>query len=165
MTTLRFLLGYWWRSPAALIGIASTAMVSGLAEVGVPFLSGRLVDTLMDGGGERRWHGALWCIAGLTALSVIVIVTRHIAYSLQIRFTSKMMSAMNRDAFARAMRFDVDWHINRFSGALTRTITRAVWAVDSANDAILLEVWPSFLLLCGFIGLLGWYWPLSLIHI
>lgn len=160
MQTMLFLLGYWRRRPFHLAAIVIAALVAGLAEVGVPFLSGYLVDTLLAAEADRAWHQAATCIGGMALLSVIVMVSRHlIAYRVEIGFNADIMGLLIKEAFAQAQRFDVDWHIHRFSGALTRTISRGVWAIDDANDTLFLEIWPSFLLLCGFMGLLGWYWP------
>jgi hypothetical protein len=47
----------------------------------------------------------------------------------------------------------------RFAGSTVRKITRGMWAFDTLNDVLLLQMLPSLPVLVGTMLLLGWHWP------
>jgi ATP-binding cassette, subfamily B, bacterial len=69
------------------------------------------------------------------------------------------MSRFAGESFWRVQRFSTDWHANNFAGAIVRRITRGMWAVDTMDDILLLEMLPALLVLVGSSLLLGLRWP------
>src|SRR5204863_227293 len=74
-------------------------------------------------------------------------------------FTLRMMRDVTQDGFHRVQRFSTDWHANSFAGSTVRKITRGMWAFDTLNDVLLLQLLPSLAVLVGTMLLLGWHWP------
>ena len=75
-------------------------------------------------------------------------------------FTLKMMADIAQDAFHRVQRFSTDWHANTFAGSTVRKVTRGMWGIDMLNDALIILLFPSLVMLVGTSILLGLIWPL-----
>ena len=151
-----------WRRQWPLAGaIAGAIALSTLADVFMPLFAGRLVDALAlpADGRAAALDSALAAFAAMAGLGAAVIVLRHIAWSLVIPFTLRIMAEAGQDTFQRVQRFSTDWHANSFAGSVVRKITRGMWAFDTLNDTLLLALWPSLVVLVGTMALLGWHWP------
>jgi ATP-binding cassette subfamily B protein len=152
---LDFTFRHWaaQRGRAAFIGLFITAAT--VTEIFVPLFAGRLIDALAA---DRR-DGALVLFAAMAALGLAMVVLRHIAWAGIIPFTLRMMQGVTQGAFHRVQRFSTDWHANAFAGSTVRKITRGMWAFDTLNDVLLLQLLPSLVVLVGTMLLLGWHWP------
>ncbi|MBL7439120.1 ABC transporter ATP-binding protein, partial [Escherichia coli] len=141
------------RARAAYIAffiIAATA-----TEIFVPMFAGRLIDALA----ANLRNEALTLFAAMAALGLAMVVLRHVAWAGIIPFTLRMMRDVTQDGFHRVQRFSTDWHANSFAGSTVRKITRGMWAFDTLNDVLLLQLLPSLAVLVGTMLLLGWHWP------
>ena len=148
-----------WAERKALGGAVALGMaLSTLTEVIVPVYAGRLVDSLAQG---RAASGAAFdAFIAMVALSFLMLVFRHLAWTGIVPLTLGMMRTVAQDAFHRVQRFSTDWHNNAFAGSTVRKITRGMWALDSLNDVLLLALLPSLVVLVGTVILLGGRWPI-----
>ena len=138
---------------AAAIALMISAATA--AEIFVPFLAGRLVDALTAD--ARDTIAGLF--AAMVALGLSTVLLRHIAWAGVVPFTLRMMGEVTQDTFHRVQRFSTDWHANSFAGSVVRKITRGMWAFDTLNDVLLLQLLPSFVGLLGTMVMLGAHWP------
>ncbi|QTH22257.1 ABC transporter ATP-binding protein [Rhizorhabdus wittichii] len=152
---LTFTFRHWsrLRGRAAFVALFITAAT--VTEIFVPLFAGRLIDALAA---DRR-DTALALFGAMAALGLAMVVLRHIAWAGIVPFTLRMMGDVTRDAFHRVQRFSTDWHANSFAGSTVRKITRGMWAFDTLNDVLLLQLLPSTVVLLGTMLLLGWRWP------
>ncbi|MFD2236249.1 ABC transporter ATP-binding protein [Aureimonas populi] len=151
-----------WRDEKLLVGsIAASITVATLADILVPITAGRLVDAIAAHPGDPAagLAGALPALAAMAGLGVTFLLFRHLAWSLIVPMTLRIMDKVSREGFARVQRFSTDWHANAFSGSVVRQITRGMWSLDILHDVLLLALLPSAVVLVGTVALLGWTWP------
>jgi len=158
---LAFLLRHWRREKWLAVWVALCMTVATAADLLMPVYAGRLVDAIAMHAASRAHalRGALHAIAMMALLGGLLTVLRYVALLGIIRLTLRLMSRFASHAFWRVQRFSTDWHANNFAGAIVRRITRGMWAVDTMNDILLLEMLPALLVLVGSSLLLGLRWP------
>lgn len=158
---LSFLFGHWRREKWLVISVALSMIVATAADLLMPVYAGRLVDAIAmhAAGRSLALRSAVSAIAMMALLGGILTLLRYAALAGIIRLTLRLMSRFASDAFWRVQRFSTDWHANNFAGAIVRRITRGMWAVDTMDDILLLEMLPALLVLVGSSLLLGLRWP------
>lgn len=158
---LRFTFRHWRREPRYVLLIIATMMASTLADVFMPVFAGRLVDAVSIGaaGRDAALSGGMTAFVAMTALGLVMVVMRHLAFYGIVELTLRVMGRVAQDAFARVQRFSTDWHANSFAGSTVRKITRGMWALDLLHDTILLALLPSLVVLIGSMIVLGLHWP------
>ena len=158
---LVFLLRHWRREAWLVVYVAGSMSIATAADLLMPVYAGRLVDAIAMHTAQRpiALRGALVATAMMALLGVVLTALRYFAQMGMIRLTLRLMSGLASEAFWRVQRFSTDWHANSFGGAIVRRITRGMWAVDTMNDILLLELLPALLVLVGSSLLLGFRWP------
>jgi len=159
---LAFLFSHWRREWRVVSATALSMMAATIADLLLPVFSGHLVDAISsrDSSRDAAFHAAIQAIAMMAAMGAVLLAGRHLAFLGIIRLTLRLMSRFAADAFWRIQRFSTDWHANNFAGSIVRRITRGMWAVDMADDTLLLAMLPALLVLTGSSLLLGAHWPL-----
>ncbi|MGH6892744.1 MAG: ABC transporter ATP-binding protein [Dongiaceae bacterium] len=164
---LAFNFRHWRRQRALAIFIAVSMVLMTMADVLLPVYVGRLIDALapvMQAGetADRAaaMREAIWALAAMAGLGLLMLVTRHVAFVGVVRMTLRQMVDVAQDAFWKVQRFAAEWHANTFAGSIVRKVTRGMWAIDLLNDTLLLALLPSVIVLVGSTALLGYYWPL-----
>jgi ATP-binding cassette, subfamily B, bacterial len=159
---LAFLFLHWRREKWLVMWVALCMASATAADLLMPIYSGRLVDAVASHASAHSpaLHTAVQAIAMMALLGVILTALRYVALAGIIRLTLRLMSRFAGEAFWRVQRFSTDWHANNFAGAIVRRITRGMWAVDTMDDILLLELLPALLVLVGSSLLLGWHWPI-----
>ena len=152
---LRFAFRHWARQPGRATYIALFITAATVTEIFVPLFAGQLIDALA----ANLRSEALAPFAAMAALGLAMVVLRHFAWAGVVPFTLRMMRDVTQDGFHRVQRFSTDWHANSFAGSTVRKITRGMWAFDTLNDVLLLQLLPSVAVLTGTMLLLGWHWP------
>lgn len=159
---LAYAAGHWRRRKLLLARVAGAILLATLADVFIPYFSGRLVDALLLAGTARdvALSRALEAFAAMVALGAAMVALRHWGWLGVIPLSLGMMSDIARETFARVQRFSTEWHANSFSGSVMRKVTRGMWAVDQLNDTLLLALLPSAFVLLATTVLLAVHWPL-----
>jgi len=141
--------------------VALSMLVATAADLLMPIYSGRLVDAIAMHAAARSeaLRYALNAIGMMALLGLVLTVLRYVALAGIIRLTLRLMFRFAGESFWRVQRFSTDWHANNFAGAIVRRITRGMWAVDTLDDILLLEMLPALLVLVGSSLLLGLRWP------
>ncbi|MBB3929453.1 ATP-binding cassette subfamily B protein [Kaistia hirudinis] len=158
-----FTFRHWRRQKGIAVFVASAMLLETLAHVLLPLYAGRLVDALASSGSTDRAAAldkALQAFAIAMALSVFMVIGRHLGFMGIIRLTLGIMSRVAEEAFFRVQRFSTNWQANSFAGSTVRKITRGMWALDQLNDTMILALLPSVVVLVGTTVLLGVYWPM-----
>jgi ATP-binding cassette, subfamily B, bacterial len=158
---LAFLLRHWQREKWVVAWVASCMTAATAADLLMPVYSGRLVDALAAAPALRSvaLRDALHAIVTMAVLGAVLTGLRYVAMMGIIRLTLRLMTRFAGESFWRVQRFSTDWHANNFAGAIVRRITRGMWAVDTMDDILLLELLPAGLVLTGSSLLLGIRWP------
>ncbi len=158
---LAFLFAHWRREWPSVAGTALSMAIATLADLLLPVFSGRLIDAVASPtvAHDAAFHAAVRAIVMMAVLGALLLAGRHLAMLGIIRLTLRLMSRFAADAFWRIQRFSADWHANNFAGSVVRRITRGMWAVDLADDTLLLAMLPALLVLAGSSLLLGMRWP------
>jgi ATP-binding cassette subfamily B protein len=158
---LVFLFRHWRSEKWLVVWVAASMTIATCADLLMPVYSGRLVDTLAAHatGHSPALRGALSAIAMMALLGLVLTTLRYVAMAGIIRLTLRLMSRFASEAFWRVQRFSTDWHANNFAGAIVRRITRGMWAVDTMDDILLLDMLPALMVLVGSSILLGMRWP------
>ena len=162
---LAFSFRHWARQKPMVIFIAAGVLLMTLADVLLPVYVGRLIDALapaVQGTADRAaaLREAINALAAMVGLGLLMLVTRHLAFTGVCRMTLVQMVDVAREAFWKVQRFAAEWHANTFAGSIVRKVTRGMWAIDLLNDTLLLALLPSLVVLVGSTALLGWHWPL-----
>lgn len=152
---LGFAFRHWARQRGRAAYIAFFITAATVTEIFVPLFAGRLIDALA----ANLRSEALALFAAMAALGLAMVTLRHFAWAGVVPFTLRMMRDVTQDGFHRVQRFSTDWHANSFAGSTVRKITRGMWAFDTLNDVLLLQLLPSIAVLIGTMALLGWHWP------
>jgi ATP-binding cassette subfamily B protein len=158
---LAFLFRHWQREKWMVVWVALCMTVATAADLLMPVYAGKLVDAIAMHAAARSLalRGALGAIAMMALLGAVLTMLRYTALAGIIRLTLRLMTRFASEAFWQVQRFSTDWHANNFAGAIVRRITRGMWAVDTMNDILLLEMLPALLVLVGSSLLLGLHWP------
>ncbi|WP_439542824.1 ABC transporter ATP-binding protein [Hyphomicrobium sp.] len=153
---------HWARRKRMLATVAGAIVLATLADVFIPFFSGRLVDALLlaDTARDVALSRALEAFAAMVALGAGMVALRHWGWMGMIPLSLGMMQDIAQETFARVQRFSTDWHANSFAGSVMRKVTRGMWAVDQLNDTLLLALLPSAFVLVATTILLAVQWPL-----
>lgn len=159
---LAYISGHWSRRKLLVARIAGAMLLATLADVFIPYFSGRLVDALLLDGVTRdvALSRALGAFGIMIALGVAMVALRHIGWMGVLPLSLGMMQDIAQETFARVQRFSTDWHANSFAGSVVRKVTRGMWAVDMLNDTLLLALLPSAFVLLATTVLLAVHWPL-----
>jgi len=152
---LRFAFHHWALQRGRAAFIALFIIAATVTEIFVPLFAGRLIDALA----ANLRNEALAMFAAMAALGLAMVALRHVAWMGIIPFTLRMMRDVAQNGFHRVQRFSTDWHTDSFAGSTVRKITRGMWAFDTLNDVLLLQLLPSLAVLVGTMLLLGWHWP------
>jgi ATP-binding cassette, subfamily B, bacterial len=158
---LAFLFRHWRGEKWLVVWTALCMIAATAADLLMPVYSGRLVDAIAMHAAPRSLalRSSLRAIAMMAFLGIVLTVLRYVALAGIIRLTLRLMSRFAGEAFWRVQRFSTDWHANNFAGAIVRRITRGMWAVDTMDDILLLEMLPALMVLVGSSLLLGMRWP------
>jgi len=157
-----FTFAHWRKERRIAAFVAGAMLLETLAHVLLPLFAGRIVDALASSGTEREAALMLAVRAFLIvmALSLCMVVARHLAFMGIIRLTLNIMSTVAENAFFRVQRFSTNWQANSFAGSTVRKISRGMWALDQLNDTLILALLPSIVVLVGTTLLMGAYWPM-----
>jgi ATP-binding cassette subfamily B protein len=158
---LAFLFRHWLREKWLVTSVALCMTVATAADLLMPVYAGQLVDAIAMHVAARSLalRGALSAIAMMALLGGVLTVLRYAALMGIIRLTLQLMTRFASEAFSRVQRFSTDWHADNFAGAIVRRITRGMWAVDTMDDILLLDMLPALLVLVGSSLLIGLRWP------
>ncbi len=152
-----FVWHYWKRHPRMVGAIAAGQVAIAAAQVTIPWLSGRLIDSIALPDADLMRAGIILAI--LVATIFFVDISRFIYDRLWIAIATKVMSRLVQDAFHNVQRFSTDWHANNFAGATVRKITRGMWGYDTFADTMSFGIVPTALIVVGAMLMLSIHWP------
>ena len=156
---LGFIAAYWTSLPLHFAAIIALMFVATLADLTIPTAAGRLVDVVSH---PVRTPSEAWTAwATLSALYVVFLLVRTVAFRTSNSFYARSMERIVRSAFARVQDYSADWHANTFAGATVRRVSRAMWGFDAVSDATLLMLGPTVMVLVGLAVSIGLRWPLA----
>ena len=157
---LGFTFGQWCRSPATLSAVLACVVVWTLCDVLMPVFAGQLIDAVSSSDRQAALHATIAALGGMIGLGALLVVARHLSFLGITRLTLRIMTNVARSGFARVQRLSTEWQANNFAGSTVRKVSRGMWALDTLDDAVLLSLLPSALVLALSTALLGLRWPL-----
>lgn len=132
-------------------------VMAKLASVGLPFVLKDIVDTL-DGQGEVSQLVTLplglLLAYGLVRFSNVLF--GELRDTLFGRVTERAMRRIGLKVFQHLHSLDVDFHLNRKTGGLSRDIERGTNGISFLLRFMVFNIVPTLLEICMVIGLLWW---------
>ncbi|TDR23444.1 ABCB family ABC transporter ATP-binding protein/permease [Marinicella litoralis] len=141
-----------------------------LATTGLPFVIKGMVDQL-DSGGDALLAASDWLLAPLAlvfvygALRFANVLFGEIRDTLFGRVTERAMRRVAHEVFQHLHRLDLDYHLNRKTGGLSRDIERGVSGISFLMRFMVFSILPALLEICLVVGILllqyGWSFGLT----
>lgn len=155
-TLLPYLLEFRLRLTLALVCL----VVAKLAGVSLPFVLKELVDNL-NSGAPAAGATALVAIplalllayGGVRLLSVIIDEVRDTLFG---RITERAMRRAGLNVFRHLHALDLNFHLNRRTGGLSRDIERGTNAINFLLRFMVFNIVPTFLEIALVVGILSW---------
>jgi ATP-binding cassette subfamily B protein len=156
------MMAYLWRrwtsQPVKFAVVVSFMFLATAAEIALPILSGRIVESLSEGPRAADRAFELFWLFALVAASMFAL--RNVLVRVWNRFAANNMKAISVGAFSDVQRFSSQWHADNFAGATVRRVSRAMWAYDTLSDNFLWFILPTGVVLIGLSAALWVEWPL-----
>ncbi len=158
----RFSWHYWkqhiYKVPLLLVLMGMTGILDSI----YPVFAGRLVDAITNAtpGNEDDFNIIFWAFIAFISLEVFFFAFRNSALYLWNLVAVRCLYQITADAFHKVQRFSTDWHANTFAGATVRKITRGMWAFDTYEDILFMNLYPTFIVLCSTVIVMTSRWPI-----
>lgn len=132
-------------------------IVAKLASVGLPFVLKHLVDALNQEGQPAALLavplGLLLAYGGVRLTSVIIDELRDTLFG---RVTERAMRRAGLAVFRHLHALDLNFHLNRRTGGLSRDIERGTNAINFLLRFMVFNIVPTFLEIALVVGILSW---------
>jgi len=157
---LLFLFDQFRSEASILAGIVGSMLLATIADLFLPIVSGRLVDSIATRSNVHALHDALVDVAVTGLLGGILLAGQYLAIRGVQIITIRLMTRVAKETFWRVQRFSSHWYTHSLAGAVVRSISRGIWAIDQFADSLLLALFPALLVLFGTAISMGLRWPL-----
>jgi ATP-binding cassette subfamily B protein len=154
---LRFVAGYWFRQPAKLAVILLLFTVSAGLEAYLPTALSRFLASVR----EQAVHGA---ILGRLALFIGIYLAQALLYAVSFliynSFETRTFQVLMDDAFRHVHRLSEHFFVNTFAGSIISKMNRARSKIEIFEDRLLIDIFPTAVVLGGSMVFLGLQFPL-----
>ena len=153
----------YWRAQPGLLALCSTLLVVGtLCDSVIPFFSKKIIDSLANGhaGLAGQKEAAFIGVAGFFGFALLHHIIRVAGLFCYCKTSIRAMPMIVDRALFKISRLSTDWHINSFSGATVRKITRGMWAYDTFADTIFMGLAPAVVILVSVTAIQFVHWPM-----
>jgi ATP-binding cassette, subfamily B, bacterial len=155
---MAYLWGHWTSQPGYLTIVTILMIAATACELFLPYLSGKIVNTLA--GGPTAANDAFSLFAIFAGVAAGQFFLRNILVRFWSFFCAQNMKAITVNSFGDVQRFSSQWHADNFAGATVRRVSRAMWAYDTLSDNFLWYLLPAAIILGGLTTMLALEWPL-----
>lgn len=156
--TLHYWLKRWWMLPTMMGGMTITAILDSL----FPVYIGKVMDAvnLSADAPQEGMKDVLKYFGIFIGIEFLFHTIRQIAHRFYNHGVAGCLRDIIYDAFHKVQSFSAHWHNNSFAGATVRKITRGMWAFDVFEDIVLMQIYPSIILLAGTTTIMMFKFPL-----
>jgi ATP-binding cassette, subfamily B, bacterial len=155
---MSYLWSHWTSQPGYLIIVTILMIGATACELFLPYLSGKIVNTLA--GGPKAADAAFSLFGVFAVVAAGQFFLRNILVRFWSFFCAQNMKAITVNSFGDVQRFSSQWHADNFAGATVRRVSRAMWAYDTLSDNFLWYLLPAAIILGGLTTMLALEWPL-----
>lgn len=143
------------------IGLALACLVAAkLASVGLPFALKHLVDYLDNSGAAALTLAPLGLLLGYGALRFANVLFGELRDTLFGRVTERAMRRIGLTVFKHLHQLDLDFHLNRRTGGLSRDIERGTNGISFLLRFMVFNIVPTFIEIGMVVVLLGWQYSI-----
>ncbi|QSX40206.1 ABCB family ABC transporter ATP-binding protein/permease [Shewanella cyperi] len=162
---LRLLWPYLLEYRGRIVLALACLVIAKLASVGMPFLLKNLVDTLNLGPSDALLAVPLGLVLAYGGVRFLMSLTGEIRDTLFGRVTERAIRRLGLAVFEHLHRLDLDFHLERRTGGLSRDIERGTSGVSFLMRFMVFNIVPTLLeiglVVCIFLAKYGW--PFALI--
>ncbi|QYJ70849.1 ABC transporter ATP-binding protein/permease [Shewanella sp. FJAT-51649] len=144
-----YLLEYKGRVALAM----SCLIVAKLASVGLPFILKDLVDTLDANKTAQALSVPIGLVLAYGAVRLLTVITGEIRDTLFGRVTERAIRRLGLAVFDHLHRLDLDFHLERRTGGLSRDIERGTSGVSFLMRFMVFNIVPTLLEIAMVIGI------------
>lgn len=144
-----YLLEYKGRIALAM----SCLIVAKLASVGLPFILKDLVDTLDADKTQQALSVPIGLVIAYGAVRLLTAITGEIRDTLFGRVTERAIRRLGLAVFEHLHRLDLDFHLERRTGGLSRDIERGTSGVSFLMRFMVFNIVPTLLEIAMVIGI------------
>ncbi len=149
---IRMLLPYLWEYRGRVVMAMSFLVIAKLANIGVPLLMKRIVDTLTPGTAMLAVPAMLLVGYGVLRLSSTLFAElRDIVF---VRVTQRAMRRVALNVFRHLHALSLRFHLERQTGGVSRDIERGTRGIATVMSFALFSIIPTLLeiaLVCGLL--------------
>jgi len=157
---LRLLWPYLLEFRGRIVLALACLVVAKLASVGMPFLLKSLVDTLNVGPATAMVAVPLSLVLAYGGVRLLMSLTGEIRDTLFGRVTERAIRRLGLAVFEHLHRLDLDFHLERRTGGLSRDIERGTSGVSFLMRFMVFNIVPTLLeigmVVCIFLVKYGW---------
>ncbi|WP_372864121.1 ABC transporter ATP-binding protein/permease [Spongiibacter sp.] len=139
------------------IGLALLCLVAAkLASVGLPFALKHIVDYLDNSGVNTLSLAPIGLLLAYGTLRFANVLFGELRDTLFGRVTERAMRQIGLTVFQHLHRLDLDFHLNRRTGGLSRDIERGTSGISFLLRFMVFNIVPTFIEIGMVLVLLGW---------
>lgn len=153
---LRFVAGYWLQQPARLGVIVALFTVSAGLETYLPTALSSFLAAVREQAAHRVILGRLGVFIGIYVVQAALFVVGHVTYNL---FETRTFQVLMDDAFRHVQRLSEHFFVNTFAGSIISKINRARSKIETFEDRLLIDIFPTVVVLGGSLVFLGLQFP------
>ncbi|WP_372870290.1 ABC transporter ATP-binding protein/permease [Shewanella sp.] len=157
---LRMLWPYLLEFKGRILLALACLVVAKLASVGMPFLLKALVDDLDEGRVQALVAVPIGLVLAYGGARLVMALTGEIRDTLFGRVTERAIRRLGLAVFEHLHRLDLDFHLERRTGGLSRDIERGTSGVSFLMRFMVFNIVPTLLEICLVVGIFfvnyGW---------
>jgi ATP-binding cassette subfamily B protein len=159
---LRFVHGYWLRQPVKLVAILLLFTASAGLETYLPTALSRFLAAIKHDSPHDLILGRLATFVGIYLAQAILYGVTFLIYNL---FETRTFQAVIDDTFRHVHRLPEHFFVNTFAGSIISSINRARTKIEAFEDRLLIDIFPTVVVLTGSMVFLGLQFPMLAILI
>lgn len=156
LDVLRFVARYWFRQPAKFIAILGLLGFSAGLETYLPTALARFLAAVKEDAAHPIIIGRLEVFVGIYLTQAILYGVTFLIYN---QFETKTFQVLMDDAFRHVHRLSEHFFVNTFAGSIISRINRARSRIESFEDRILIDIFPTLVILTGSMAFLSLQFP------
>jgi ATP-binding cassette subfamily B protein len=156
LDVLRFVAGYWRNQPAKFATILLLLAVSAGLEAFLPTALSRFLAAARQGAAHSVIIAALAVFLGIYLVQAVLYGATFFLYN---NFETRTFQTVMDDVFRHVHRLSEHFFVNTFAGSIISRINRARNRIETFEDRLLVDLYPTGLVLVGSMIFLGRQFP------
>jgi ATP-binding cassette subfamily B protein len=154
---LRFVAGYWFKQPFKLVIVLILLAGSASLETYLPTALSRFLGAIRQQAAHEVIIARLCVFLGIYLVQAFLYAVTFFIYN---AFETRTFQAVMDDAFRHVHRLSEHFFVNTFAGSIISKINRARSKIESFEDRLLIDLFPTLMVLSGSIAFLALQFPM-----